>query len=105
MEFTGIAQEVRVWAAMKETYVPNAYEDLAKTLPYSDVVLPNGTVTLIANETDEDGDKGFIIFNRVNTDKLYRIDANYDSWSDHSYEAPYEVEAKQVTETKYLRKK
>jgi hypothetical protein len=96
MEFTGIAQEVRVWAAMKETYVP---------LPYSDVVLPNGTVTLIANETDEDGDKGFIIFNRVNTDKLYRIDANYDSWSDHSYEAPYEVEAKQVTETKYLRKK
>lgn len=105
MEFKDIAQEVRVWAALKERHV-DAYAELFEELDhYSRPVLdlPGGAVVKVDDGKTED-DKRFLIFQRIKDQTLYRIDTSeYSSWSEESFYPPYEVVAKEVTETRYLK--
>lgn len=103
MEFKDIAQEARVWAAMKD-FTGNPYSELWEALEYLNkpVDLPEGQVRKVAEGADDD--KRFMIFQRVTDQKLYRIDATeYSSWNDETYFPPYEVVAKEVTEMRYLK--
>jgi hypothetical protein len=104
MEFTGIAQEVRVWGALNDLS-GDAYRQLWDSLEYAfkPLHLPGGAVKKITEGSNEDTEKRYIIFERVDGSKIYRIDSEVeDSWDrDTVVYAPYEVVAKEVTEIRY----
>lgn len=106
MEFKDIAQEVRVWAALKD-YNDTAYNELWGAFEYWDraVDLPGGSVRKIAEGTSEDAERNYVIFERLDGSKIFRLDSEVSSsWdSDSTVYAPYEVVAKEVTEIKYLK--
>ncbi|UDL16817.1 hypothetical protein SEA_ATUIN_151 [Arthrobacter phage Atuin] len=106
MEFKSIAQEVRVWVAL-EDLCGNVYNELWEILEYSTnpVELPKGAVKKISEGRDEYSNKKYIIFERIDDNKIYRMDAEIESsWdSETTVYPPYEVVAKEVTEIKYLK--
>lgn len=108
MEFQNIAQEVRVWGALKN-HSGDAYAELwdAFDFDYSNkgVDLPDGAVKKIAEGTNEDSERNYIIFKRIDGSKTYRLDSEVgSSWdSERTIYPPYEVVAKEVTEIRYTK--
>jgi hypothetical protein len=109
LKLTSIDQEIKVWYALSHegSVFDNPYTAFVSTLTHwnKTVELPTkGKVKLIDNSISEDeGEDSFVIFSV--DDKIYRIDGDeYSSWSsDRDFYAPYEVESKVVTETRYVR--
>jgi hypothetical protein len=109
LELKNIDQEIKVWYALSHegTTFDNPYTAFVERLTLWSapvITLPTkGKATLVENTIGEEDGDCFIIF-KVDG-KTYRIDGDeYSSWnSDRDYYAPYEVESKVVTETKYVR--
>lgn len=109
LKLENIDQEIKVWYALSHegSVFDNPYTAFVSRLTHwnKTVELPTkGKVNLVENSISEDeGGDVFVIFSVDG--KTYRIDGDeYSSWSsDRDYYAPYEVESKVVTETKYVR--